>query len=67
MSIRSTALSAPVFRPEKFDKDNRPPPELAEFIRPVWECADCYPRLCRCREATDAIPGAVSAPKKEEA
>lgn len=35
MSIRSTALSAPVFRPERFDASNPPPAELSEFIRPV--------------------------------
>lgn len=41
--IRSTALSAPVFRPERFDRDNPPPKELADFIRPVNNraCPSC--------------------------
>lgn len=37
--IRSTALPAPVFRPERFDKSNPPPEELEDFVRPVEDRA----------------------------
>jgi len=40
MTIKSTALTAPVFRPERFDAGNPPPAELSEFIRPVGSATD---------------------------